>query len=467
MNVSAVQIPPDARAAHRGLSPAAERFLEYLVEHPDEAGRLEGMEDVLPKWTFTYDFTPLTWPVFVDAAKLAELKRATEGVCGLIKAVPAVVFDGDVEAIAAFYGYEHPEYVEMLFEVPNPLDSTFARCDFIDTPGGLKCCEVNLAANIGGWQHRFWEETYLRHPVVTAFAAREGFTPRWRDPLRAAVRQVAEDAVATGVADGGEVNVVVPFPRRLSEWAERFARELYADLLHQVGGGVNGQLWVSTDPAAELDWRDNVPYFGGRRVHVYVEYGLDTPPQVLRAQVAGKLRVYNGGLTRFLVDKRNLALLSENEGLEYWTDEDRDLIRAHVPWTRLVSERTTTYRGETVEFPAFLLERREEMVLKLGAGFGGADVFVGRHTEPAAWETAVREAVAHGGWIVQEYVASKPYLYPPRAGAAPVPHSVIWGLFCTGWRYAGAWLRMLPAGTGDGIVNSGRGAAEGAVLEVG
>jgi hypothetical protein len=71
-----------------------------------------------------------------------------------------------------------------------------------------------------------------------------------------------------------------------------------------------------------------------------------------------------------------------------------------------------------------------------------------------------------GGWIVQEHVESRPYLYPPRPGAEPVPQTVIWGLFCAGWQYAGGWLRMLPQGTGDGIVNSSRGAAEGGILEV-
>jgi hypothetical protein len=465
VSASAIQIPPDARAAHRGLSPAAERFLEHLLENPDDARRLERMDEVLPKWWFTYDFTPLTWPTFVDAGKLEKLRRATEGVCRLIKAIPAVIFHGDFKAIARFYGYRDPGYLQMLFRAPNPLGTTLARCDFIDTAQGLKCCEVNLAANIGGWQHRFWEETYMTHPVVTGFAAREGVVPRWRDPLRIACEHLVEDAMASGVVDGGELNVMVkslPFTER----AASYAQELYARLLRETGSGLTGELWLTQTPEEELSFRDGVPYRGDRRVHAFIEYAGWAPPSVARAQVAATVRLYNGGLMRFMVNKRNLALLSENEELELWTDEDRALIRDHVPWTRLVSARTTTYRGETVTFPGFLVDRRDDLVLKLGEGVGGADVHVGRCTEPAEWEARVREAVEHGGWIVQEYVESLPYLYPPEPGAAPVPQSVIWGLFYAGWRYAGAWLRMMPAGKGDGIVNSGRGAAEGAVIEL-
>lgn len=462
----ATQIPPEVRAAHRSLSPAAERFLEHLVAHPEEARTLEGLDEVLPKWMFTYDFTPLTWPTFVDARKRAELERASVGVCMLIKALPAVVFDGDLEAIADFYGYDDPAALEILFEVPNPMDSTAARCDFIDTADGLKCCEVNLAANVGGWQHRFWGDTYLGHPAITAFAAREGVAPRWRDVLRDFVAHMAEDAVASGVtAPGGELNAMVPWPEPLSEAAERSARDVYAGLLAEAG--LTGELWVSPAPEAELSFRGSEVHRGARRVHVFYEYTPDmTPMGVTRAQVAGTLRVYNGGLTRLWVDKRNLALLSENEAHPGWEDEDRALIRAHVPWTRLVAARTTEWRGETVELPRFLLERREEMVLKLGVGFGGSDVHVGRYTPPEVWEARVQAAMDEGGWIVQEYVESKPFFYPPRPGAAPVPHTVVWGLFCAGWRYAGAWLRVMPLGAGDGVVNSGRGAAEAAVLEV-
>jgi hypothetical protein len=460
-----IPVPPDALAAHRGLSPASARLLQHLLAHPEDARRLDAMRETMPGWWFTYGFTQLTWPTLIDARKRAELERATEGVCALIKAIPDVIFGGDVDAIAEFYGYPDAGYLEMLFEVPNPLDATLARCDFIDAPDGLQCCEVNLAANVGGWTFRFWTEEYERHPVVTAFTSREGITARGRDPLRIACEHVVRDAVDSGVADAGEVNVMVNVVS-FTEGGARLAREMYARMLEESGGGLTGELWLSDDPQNDLEFRGNVAYRDGKRVHVVIEYGITGSREILRAEVAATLRVYNGGLTQLMVNKRNLALLSENEALEHWTDEERSLIRDHVPWTRLLHPRTTTLLGETVEFPAFLLERRADVVLKRGLGTGGSDVHVGRFTEPAAWEARVREAMEEGGWIVQAYVESRPYFFPSAPGAAPVVQSVIWGMFMAGWRYAGGWLRMMPAGEGDGIVNSIRGAAEGAILEI-
>jgi hypothetical protein len=355
-----------------------------------------------------------------------------------------------------------------MFSVRNHMNSTVARCDFIDTPGGLMCCEANMAANLGGWHQGFWRERYLRHPVLMDFCAREGISPGGHDVLVTFCEHMVDDALASGVIkEGGELNLVIAVNRPPTEDARRHAAEVYAELLRRTGRGVTGQVWLSAAVAEELTFRGGDVYMGERRVHVLCENAIQTVPiQVLQAQLAGRIREYNGGLTRMWVDKRNLALLSENEGLEAWKEEDRELIRDHIPWTRLVSPRTTTWRGAQVQFPGFLLDHRDDMVLKRGLGVGGTAVHVGRYLAPDAWEARVREAVEEGGWIVQERVESRPYFYPPRPGAAPVPNTVIWGLFCTGSRYAGGCLRMLPRDAGEGVVNGARGAYEGAILEI-
>jgi hypothetical protein len=462
VNASAPQIPADARAAHRHLSPAAERLLEHLLDHPDQAAQLAGFGKGLPPWMKGSD---ITWPTLVDARRVAEMERATVGVCKLIKAIPTVVFGGDLGAIAAFYYYD-PIVLAAGFSVRNYMNSTVARGDFIDTPGGLKCCEMNMAANLGGWELGFWRERYLRHPVLMDFYSREGISPSDHDVLDILCEHMIDDALDSGVIkEGGELNLMMALHVRPTEGGRRQAAEAYAELLRRTGRGVTGQLWVSTAPEEELTFRREGVYMGERRVHVYYGHTLPpTPVQVVRAQVAGALRAYNGGLTRMWHDKRNIALLSENEGLEGWTEEDRELIHDHIPWTRLVSPRTTTWRGAEVQFPGFLLDQRDDLVLKRGLGGGGENVYVGRYLAPDAWEARVRKAVEEGTWIVQERVESRPYLYPPQPGAAPVPHTLVWGLFCIGWRYGGGYLRMLPQGAGEGVV--GRGTRKSAILEI-
>ena len=144
-------------------------------------------------------------------------------------------------------------------------------------------------------------------------------------------------------------------------------------------------------------------------------------------------------------DKRNLALLSAAEGSEDFDEPERGIIRDHVPWSRLVAEGKTSYRGEAIPFPGFLIAARERLVLKPGAGYGGMDIHVGRFTPEDECERSVREAVARGGWLVQERVESHPYIFDD--GRRDVrPQNVVWGLFCCGSSYGGGYLRMLQRG---------------------
>ncbi|CAA9333372.1 MAG: hypothetical protein AVDCRST_MAG89-2247, partial [uncultured Gemmatimonadetes bacterium] len=365
-----------------------------------------------------------------------------------------------------FYGFD-PVMLAAAFSVRNYTNSTVARGDFIDTPGGLMCCEMNMAANVGGWEHGFWSERYLQNPVLMDFCAREGISPAGRDVLATFCEHMVDDALDSGVIEeGGELNLAIALDWPITEGARRRAAEVYADLLRRRGRGVTGQLFLYTAPADELTYRQGKVYMGEQRVHVYYAHtGTGFPVKVLRAQLTGGIRAYNGMLTRMWHDKRNIALLSENEGLEGWKEEERELIRAHIPWTRVVSPRTTAWRGAEVQFPGFLLDHRDDLVLKRGLGNSGNEVHVGRYLAPDAWEARVREAVEEGGWIVQERVESRPYFYPPEPGAAPAPHSVVWGLFCTGSRFGSGFLRMLPPGAGEGVIGS-NGSYESAILEI-
>jgi hypothetical protein len=245
----------------------------------------------------------------------------------------------------------------------------------------------------------------------------------------------------------------------------RKAQEIYADLLRATGAGVRGRV-VFCGGAGELSVKSCCLYHGDLRIHAVLNYIADVlPQQIYWCQKAGTLSLYNGPLTMMMSDKRNLALLSALGDSEAFDEEERRIIHDHVPWSRVVVEGKTTYRGETVSFPDFLFAAREDLVLKLGIGHAGKDIFVGRFTPADEWNRQAREAVGHGGWMVQEHVEGYPYLYADGEGNVR-PQNVVWGLFCFGSRYGGGYLRMLPRGVRRGVVNSGGGAVEGPIFEV-
>lgn len=207
-------------------------------------------------------------------------------------------------------------------------------------------------------------------------------------------------------------------------------------------------------------------YRGDQRIHALINYsGNMLPQQAYWCHKAGTICLYNGPLTRMMSDKRNLALLSEFEQTDIFADDERRIIHDHVPWSRIVIQGETTYQNQTVSFPAFLIEARDRLVLKLGIGLGGKDVYVGSFTPADDWHRRLQEALTDGGWVVQEYVDCHPYLYADQEGNLQI-QNVVWGMFCFGSRYGGGYLRMLPRGARSGVVNSGGGAVEGPIFEV-
>jgi hypothetical protein len=169
-------------------------------------------------------------------------------------------------------------------------------------------------------------------------------------------------------------------------------------------------------------------------------------------------------VSRFLSDKRNLALLSEREGSPVFDDEERALLERHLPWTRRVENGEAIYRGERVSLLDFVSSRRESLVLKKARSRAGSDVVIGRFTSQEEWDRVLARGAAGNDWIVQDYVESRPYLYQNDEHGCS-PHDVVWGPFVFGRTYSGTILRLQPKQL-LGIVNLVRGATEGVLFEV-
>ncbi len=453
----------EARAGFENLSPVAAQFLDYLLDDDTRREQLKNLAADLPPWTRTYSTTQLTWPTFVGPEKLRQIKGAVEGVCGLVKTLPERLFKLDSQRLSDFYNYGDASLVELLLEPPNGISGAVARCDFVDGPAGFQCCEINMAPNVGGWESRFWERKYLDHPVVASFIAARGIHASHHDPLRTFCSHIVEDVATSGVGSDGALNVAVMCTTQFAPGVEgkREAQNVYAKFLD----GKQGQVLFCTGPG-DLQVKSGELYFGDQRVHAVVNYaGAILPKQVYWCHKAGTICLYNGPLTKMMSDKRNLALLSEFEQANVFDDEERKIIRDHVPWSRIVAAGDTTYRGETVSLSNFLIDARDRLVLKLGIGLGGKEVFVGNFTPEAEWQQQVQKALDDGGWMVQEYVDCHPFLYADGEGEMRT-HNVVWGMFCCGSRYGGGYLRMLPKGTRRGVVNSGGGAIEGPIFEL-
>src|SRR6266446_5220305 len=111
-----------------------------------------------------------------------------------------------------------------------------------------------------------------------------------------------------------------------------------------------------------------------------------------------------------LTDERNGALFSHQE---------REVIRRHIPWTRVVEDAGTAHYGQHVELLAFIREKRENLVLKPSDEYGGSGVTLGWETNEHDWDEAIARAVSAGkpgaqgsAWIVQERIPTRREVFP-------------------------------------------------------
>jgi len=86
------------------------------------------------------------------------------------------------------------------------------------------------------------------------------------------------------------------------------------------------------------------------------------------------------------------------------TVEERQVMRRHVLWTRLVSDRrTVSPNGEEIDLLEYARRERESLVLKPNRAYGGEGVVVGPGTGQGEWESAIDRALQdEERWVVQQ-----------------------------------------------------------------
>ena len=458
------EIPEAARRASRRFSRVNGDFLDYVVAHPEllERSSFSSIDVSSPLQYFRLQ----PWPTFLSPQLRTEIHRVNLGLTRLIRQIPRRLFANDPHRLRDFYGLDdgEAEPICTLLEGPEALDATLARGDLILTETGFQCLECNLTGNLGGENSDRIAALCLAVPALEGFFESTGVVPMVRDTSHLVLVHIIRRTLALGFADSGEVNLarLTPPTAKIDERVVEYARQKYRAALDTVDPDLRGEILLV--PFSGLEVSRGRLACHGQVVHAVTEGYLDRyPPEIVDRAVAGDALFFNGPVPRVLDDKRNLALLSEAAADGALSESESELVDRHVPWSRLVRYRPTSFRGRQGAVPEILLASPEDFILKPAKALGGKGIVFGAVASREEWKLAVDRALREGAWMAQELIESVPLPYQADPRGCEI-HEVVWGPFVIGDSYGGGYLRMKPKDR-PGPINHTSGGVVGLMLE--
>ncbi|MBX9421274.1 MULTISPECIES: hypothetical protein [Streptomyces] len=382
-------------------------------------------------------------PWFVAASETAAFARDLEGLFDLLVSLPARLFDGDRDRYAAEIGIG-PELAAVLRRGGSGVPTAFGRADAYHDGSSYKVLEFNLGSEVGGVDMAVFNQGLLRVPEFAAFAREHrldhvDIAARMAAVLRAraapALSGAAEPVIGLIEGRGG----IGPYGRLMRATVEAMAEQgldLRIGEIGDVRARPDGKLTLDGTPL-DLVLRN----FGASQL-LDDPGGPDVAEPFLRAHDAGRTVLFTSLESGLYANKSALALLTDPRWSGAFDAGERALVDRVLPWSR------TLHPSGPAGLVDLCRERRERLILKPGAGYGGLDTFVGWECTDARWSEALGVAAERGGYVAQERVVPRPEpVYDPATGSVDDWIAAV-GIFLTDDGYAGAHARANRADGG-------------------
>jgi len=138
---------------------------------------------------------------------------------------------------------------------------------------------------------------------------------------------------------------------------------------------------------------------------------LDECRALLEAYEAQAVCLVNSFRGKLVHKKLLFGVLTDERFGHLFSQEERELIAHHIPWTRRLEPRRTLYNNLEIDLLEFTRSNRERLVLKPNDEYGGKGIFIGWNCDEAEWARAI-EAGLESDYLVQERVTTAREVFP-------------------------------------------------------
>lgn len=359
---------------------------------------------------------PFLRPFFLTEKDETRMRLAAEAVAAFGERVTRVALES--RDVFDQLGLTEPETRLVRMDPGYERASTSSRLDAFLLPDSLHFAEYNAESPAGPAYTERLCELFAALPVMAAFRAERTvrFTPSIAPLLDALVASYRE----WGGTAQPPVMAIVDW-RDVPTWTEfEILRDAFVE---------RGVPTIVCDPR-ELSFDGGVLTAGGRRIDLVYRRVLindivarpDDCAALLQAYEARAVCVANTFRCKLAHKKAFFAVLTDDRNASLFSDLERAVIRAHVPWTRLVSDAETVKDGRRAGLLRLAEDEREKLVLKPNDEYGGTGVKLGWEMAPAEWGAALEAAIADppGTWVLQERIPVRRELFPQFDAAGEV-----------------------------------------------
>jgi uncharacterized circularly permuted ATP-grasp superfamily protein len=359
---------------------------------------------------------PFLRPFFISESDEARLREVTEVIAALgERVIVAALAD---RSLLAQFGLSEQEERLVRIEPGYSFASTASRLDSFLLPDSLQFAEYNAESPAGPGYTETLGELFRELEVMRRFEER--YDVRSHASMALLLRALLTSYRDWGGSEPAPQIAIVDW-REVPTWNEF---EIIQARFEKLGANT-----LVCDPR-DLEFDGKRLTAKGKKIdfvyrRVLINDIIARPEEcaaLLNAYEARAVCVANTLRCKIPHKKAFFAVLTDERNAALFTEAERDVIRRHIPWTRVVADTRTTREGESIELLDFIRKGRENFVLKPNDEYGGAGVTLGWENDAASWDAAIQKAViaAPGTWIAQEKIRIRREIFPYYEAATGV-----------------------------------------------
>jgi hypothetical protein len=356
---------------------------------------------------------PFLRPFFISPGDEQRVRVVAETIAELGEKVAAAALEEPAILAQLHLRLEEERLVRL--PVAATRVSTASRLDAFLLPDSLKCAEYNGESPAGAGYSETLAEVFRDLPMFGQFSKRYDIHTY---PLSA---KLLDALVMTYLEWGGKSKrpqIAIVDWRGVPTWTEfEILKARFEKLKVPV---------VLADPR-DLVFDGKTLSAHGKKIdlvyrRVLINDIVARPEEckaLVKAYEANAVCVANNFRCKIPHVKAFFAVLTDEKNAKLYSKREQEVIRNHIPWTRVVEDTKTRHLSETIELLSFIRSHRENLVLKPSDEYGGSGVTLGWETDEKKWESVLDKGAAAaksggeaGCWIVQERIPIRREVFP-------------------------------------------------------